>query len=118
MRISFLTLLIVMIVSCKTTSNAQKSIEKPFEDILWLKELKEGFDKDSSIKKAMIIQYEYKNEIVYLVENCYQCPDGMSTVYNSKKEKVCEFGGIMGMSTCPDFSEKASKEKVIYKNFK
>ncbi len=117
MRISFLSLLVVIFLSCKTTWKAQNSGTNPLEEITWLKELKTSFDKDSFQNKAMIIQYTYNNETVYLIENCYQCPDGMSTVYNSKKEKVCEFGGFIGSNTCPGFSSKATNEKVIYKNF-
>lgn len=117
MRIYLLSLLVLIFLSCKTTSKAQNKSNSPLEDITWLKELKTSFEKDSGQRKAMIIQYTYNKETVFLIENCFQCPDGMSTVYNSKKKVICEFGGIIGKNTCPDFSEKATNEKVIYKSF-
>lgn len=118
MRFFLISLVVIVFLSCKTTSKAQNKNTNPLEEVSWLKELKTSFDNDTFQRKAMIIQYTYNNEIVFLIEDCYQCPDGMSTLYNSKKEKVCVFGGIMGNNSCPDFSEKAINEKVIYKNFK
>jgi hypothetical protein len=61
---------------------------------------------------AKIIQYTYKGESVFLVNLCKQCPDGLTTVYNCNEEAICEFGGIDGRNTCPDFSQAVEGEVI------
>lgn len=106
-------------MSCKSSSNAQKSTNNPLQDIVWIKEYIEETKKSPFPTKAMITQYTYKGEIVYMVDGCYQCPDAMSTLYNIKKEKLCTFGGMLPSlnNTCPDFTEKATDKKVLWKSF-
>lgn len=63
-----------------------------------------------------IIRYRYKGEYVFMVTDCLNCADYMTIVYNCAKEVRCTFGGIAGFNTCPDFEQKATGRKVIWKN--
>lgn len=90
--------------------------EDSLEDIEWLKSLKDQFMASAQPAGSRIIQYQYDGECVFLVDPCYQCADGLQTVYNYKQEKVCEFGGITDLNTCEDFFENASNEWVIWDN--
>ena len=104
-------------VSCKSTVVKKNQTSNSLNSISWLKDMKTSFEKNNVKNKVMILQYMYHGELVFLVESCYQCPDGTSRLYNSKKEIICTFGGIIGAVSCSDFSEKATEEKLIWKNF-
>ena len=81
----------------------------------WLSEMIRDFKR--SDQKASIYYYEYKGQPVFAVDSCVGCADAMTTVYNCDKGVVCQFGGIAGMNTCPDWEDEASDERLIYKNF-
>lgn len=118
MKTIFYILLVIFVMSCKSSSSAQSN-NNPIEDIAWIKEYIQETNKSEFPTRAMITQYTYKGETVYLVDGCYQCPDAMSTLYTAKKEKLCTFGGMVPSlnNTCPDFSEQATNEKVLWKSF-
>ena len=88
----------------------------PLENIEWLKELKDTFEKSDQAAGTMITQYHYQEECVFLVDDCYQCPDALQIVYNYEQEKICEFGGIEGRNTCPDFEENASGALMLWED--
>ncbi|MCH7770781.1 MAG: hypothetical protein IIA49_07155 [Bacteroidetes bacterium] len=67
-------------------------------------------------QRQMIIQYWYNGNDVLLIDNCYQCADALSVVYDCEKNIVCEFGGIDGRNTCPDFYQIATNEEILYDN--
>jgi hypothetical protein len=81
----------------------------------WLQNLIESL-KQNSVIKSEVILYHYKGESVYYVDACKGCADNLALVYNSRGEIVCQFGGIAGLHTCPDFFETAVRKKVIWKN--
>ncbi len=41
----------------------------------------------------------------------------MDQVYNCQGQVICQFGGIAGLNTCPDFYDTATDKKVIWKNY-
>jgi hypothetical protein len=65
--------------------------------------------------KGEIIQYSYQWKTVYLVNTCLDCSDSMAEVLDCQQNVVCRFGGIAGFNTCPDFSQKAKNEKIIWR---
>jgi hypothetical protein len=65
--------------------------------------------------KGEIIQYHYQGQTVYLVNTCLDCSDSMAEVLDCQQNVVCRFGGIAGFNTCPDFSQKAKNEKIIWR---
>ena len=108
------TLLLICSLACQKESvNPQVCPSNPLESISWLKEIHENFQKIAAPSANRIIQYEYKGACVFLIDPCYQCPDGLVVVYNSAKEIVCEFGSIAGLNTCPDFYELATNKLVL-----
>ena len=66
--------------------------------------------------KGEIIRYQYNGETVYLVDLCIGCADDMAVVYSCNGETRCQFGGIAGLNTCPDFADKATDKKIIWSN--
>jgi len=90
--------------------------ENPLEDIAWLSEIRDMFDQDMGPQRQRIIQYKYYGEDVFLIESCYRCPDALSYIYDCQGNVVCEFGGIDGRNTCPDFDQNSAEEKILYDN--
>lgn len=80
----------------------------------WLRAIIESAEQSST--KAEVIRYQYKGETVYLIDTCKGCADSMAQVYNCSGEVICQFGGIAGFNTCPDFEGTATNKKVIWKN--
>ena len=66
--------------------------------------------------KGEVIQYQYNGETVFSINTCIECADTMTTVYNCAGETKCQFGGIAGFNTCPDFGDKATDKKIIWSN--
>lgn len=111
-----IVLILSLQFSCEesTTTNDEELLcntENPLEDIDWLNELKESLENNNW--QSLIIEYKYKGEDVFYVDPCYNCPDGMSTVYNCEGDVLCGFGGIAGINTCPDFFSEATDSAVI-----
>lgn len=64
-----------------------------------------------------IYAYKYKGDTVFLVSStCEQCADMMAHVYSCKGKTICQFGGIAGLNTCPDFSDLATNRELVWKN--
>ncbi len=84
-------------------------------DILWLQPYIDGHKNNTAVKSE-IIRYQYKGQIVYYIDSCKGCADSMAVVYSCTGEVVCQFGGIAGFNTCPDFESTATAKKVIFSN--
>lgn len=82
----------------------------------WLKPIVEQASIENA-NKTEIIRYKYKGEIVYYINTCVDCADSMVEIYNCYGEVICQFGGIAGLNTCPDFEDTATEKKLIWKNF-
>ncbi|MFY7670644.1 DUF6970 domain-containing protein [Tenacibaculum sp. MEBiC06402] len=108
---------LILMMSCEP-QKASSNKENPLEDIAWIKEYIENTEKSPFPTKAKITQYKFNGEVVYLVNGCVDCTDAPSILYNKKKEQLCVFGGLIANSNnCPDFLDKASDKKVIWKSF-
>ncbi|WP_303317645.1 hypothetical protein Q4Q34_17165 [Flavivirga abyssicola] len=113
MRHTFLFLCLIFFIGCSETDKAQTSklcSDNPLENIDWLKELLNNTDSNG----LEIIQYDYKGQTVFSINSCLNCADNLITVYDCKRNKVCEFGGIAGLNTCPDFETEATNKTVIF----
>ncbi len=80
----------------------------------WLAEIISSTEQNGN--KGEVIQYQYKGETVFLIDICISCADDMAVVYNCAGETRCQFGGIAGFNTCPDFENKATDKKIIWSN--
>lgn len=111
--------ILVMLSNCKTNKmeDSKGKETNPIEEITWLKELIAGFEKDN-MHKQLIEQYTYNGKEVFMIHDCYQCPDALTYVYDKEKNVLCEFGGFVGKNTCLDFIEKAVNKKTLYQNIK
>ena len=92
------------------------TIENPLETIQWLKEIRDGFDMQANPLPKKITQYFYQGECVFLVDGCVGCADNLTILYNEDQDVICEFGGIAGVNTCPDFETEATGESILYGN--
>ena len=99
---------LAIVVSCTSSKKADNNYPS------WVKDLISSFEKENA--HAQIKEYNYNGRPVYLISNCYLCPDAMDIVYDKENNKVCEFGGIAGRNTCPDFDQKASDKKIVWQN--
>lgn len=119
MRFSLSLLVLVLVFSnfqCQPnqpTPSEEQSAQCP--NILWLQPYLDAFKNNPAVKSE-IIRYQYNGETVYYIDSCKGCPDSMAIVYNCSGEVVCQFGGIAGFNTCPDFAETATHKKVIWSN--
>jgi hypothetical protein len=126
MKKVFLILLIATsFYGCKKESCLDDcQVENPARDLPWLKKIIDLHTADpnstyteAAYPKAEIVSYTYQGQTVFLLDLCVQCPDSQSWVANCQGEAICEFGGITGKNTCPDFSQKAVEKEVIWKNY-
>ena len=114
-----LSLLLLSDFSCETETTEEIEplvcgVENPLEDLQWLKEIRDEITMRMSIAGAQIIQYTYHSEPVFWVNDCYNCPDVLISVYNCQGDVICEFGGIDGRNTCPDFASQATDSTMLF----
>ena len=109
-------IIIVLAWSCNVDdgNNMKCGILHPIEDLKWLKDIKTRFESELPNSRAQIIQYQYEGDYVFLVDPCHQCPDALASVYNCKGEVICEFGGYLGINSCPEFNNTASDPVILY----
>ena len=116
--ILIVNLLLLSFASCEKDKNDNKETicgtTNPLEELEWLKNLISELEGGPS---AEIYLYDYKEEKVFLIDNCVNCPDGVAEVYDCDSNVICIFGGFMGMNTCPDFDSIAIKDSLIWKNY-
>lgn len=105
-----------LFMSCNKDRVFQKTCgtDNALEDIEWLKEIKARFEDNEGSDR--IVQYMYNKRRVFLIEGCRFCPDALFYVYDCEQIEVCQFGGIGGVNTCPDFTEEATDEKILYED--
>ncbi len=65
-------------------------------------------------QKVEIHQATYQGQNVFMVNDCVGCADAMTNVYDCYGEVICQFGGIAGLNTCPDFDDTAIDIKLVY----
>ena len=107
--LSFFMLLVGML-SCKAQ---QPSVGDSDHLPQWLTEKISGF-KESDNDRARVQAYRYRGDTVYMVEECYGCPDAIAVVYAANGDVLCEFGGIAGSNSCPDFDREARLLRQIW----
>ncbi len=109
---------ILILVSCAESKKIKDTTKNPIETISWMQELIKQTKESPFPTKVMISQYTYNGKTVFLVDECYQCPDASSFLYTDKKEKLCTFGGMIPNSNnCPDFNDNATNKKILWKSF-
>ena len=106
-----------MILSCEENQDLIKNCgDDPLENVDWLKALVDNENNTSAENSngLEIIQYNYKDSITFLINNCINCADNLTVLYDCEKNKICEFGGIAGLNTCPNFEKEATNEKLLF----
>lgn len=92
------------------------NVQDPLETIQWLKETRDGFMMQANPLPKRITQYFYQGECVFLIDVCVGCDDNLTKLYNVNQDLICEFGGIAGVNTCPNFETEATGEVILYGN--
>lgn len=104
--------------SCEKDKNDNKETicgtTDPLEELDWLKNIVSELE-DGPLTEIYL--YDYKEEKVFLINKCVNCPDGLVEVYNCDSNVICIFGGFTGMNTCPDFDSLAVKDLLLWKNY-
>lgn len=107
-------LLFLILVGC----SEKKPVESPWvnicADITWLDSI-QGSISQSGWQGEIYLSH-YKGERVFEVNACVSCADYISTVYDCEGKIVCEFGGIAGVNTCPDYDFGAPDRLLYWKN--
>lgn len=111
------SVILMSLLSCKTSDKDQRSYcgsTNPLKDIPWLKKIKTEMEMSARAAGGQIIRYNYKGNDVFWIDNCYSCADDLIKVYNCQGDVICEFGGIAGLNTCPDFHSEASDSTMLF----
>jgi hypothetical protein len=111
---------ICMLFSSCTESNTDTSKTICLRDATitpeWLLQIMNDYSQLSDTKAA-IYSYQYKGKCVFMVNDCVDCADNLLKVYNFEGTVICEFGGIIGLNSCPDFQENAKHKERIWSNY-
>ena len=91
-------------------------VQKPLEELKWLREIKFEMEANANMIGGQIIAYRYNGEDVFWIDDCYNCADKLVKVFDCSGGVICEFGGIAGQNTCPDFAEKATDSLMLFNN--
>lgn len=111
-----LTILLFSNISCETKENNPKTIcgyNDPVHELPWLRDRIAALETDMGPAGYQIIRYQYHGAYVFLIDPCYGCADDLISVYNCDGDVICEFGGIAGQNTCPDFETAATDSTML-----
>lgn len=114
-----LLLVLVLAFSCQGNNDTPGSscgVSNPLYELPWLSDIRTSYEQSASATKRKIFQYTYHGEVVFLIDPCTGCADGSQFVYDCSGNEICEFGGIAGLNTCPDFSTNSSNEILLWEN--
>ena len=109
----------MLITACEIHKVKEKndcSSDTPFKDLKWLGEIKQNLEMNMGMAGSQIIRYKYQGDYVFWIDPCYMCPDGLISVYDCDGNGICEFGGIDGRITCPDFNTEATDSTMLWDN--
>lgn len=97
------------------SNNLICNIRNPTQDLLWLKDYIEQRSKDTSCR-ARVTYYIYAENDVFLVDDCHstEVSDHLTFVKDCEGNVICEFGGIAGLNTCPDFETEAIEKSILW----
>lgn len=116
MKISKTILLLITLLFFQCENTVDPEVCPDAENKEWFSELKAEYSGHPDLK-VEIYSYLYNNQTVFAVDTVEPtCCDFMDVVYDCSGNVICQFGGIAGLNTCPDFAEKATNKKLIYKN--
>ncbi len=114
-----LFLMFLIIASCQNGNIIQElpcGVNDPLNELSWLLDIKTSFEQSAAPVKRKIYQYTYNANTVFLIDACLGCSDSIQTIYDCSGTSICEFGGILGLNTCPDFSENSTNELLLWEN--
>lgn len=108
-------LITILIAGC----NENKGTVAPPEnfgckDLTWLNSIETSIANNNA--KGEIYLYKYKSQNAFEIKDCLNCPDMMTIVKNCEGVVICQFGGIGGVNTCPDFYSSATSKTLVWKN--
>lgn len=111
-----LLFIMLSLIGCKDDNNEDKNlcyVKNPINELPWLKKI---VDEQSTnyCNKIVIKNYRYNDKNGFLINYCIDCTEGLSIYYDCTGNVICEFGGIDGKNTCPDFSTKAVEGETIF----
>ncbi|WP_010522684.1 DUF6970 domain-containing protein [Aquimarina agarivorans] len=115
--IKILAVVAFTFASCERVFDTPKCSNNPLEDVGVLRDLvaNEQAQNPEESNGLEIVQYTFQNQTVYLVNDCINnCADALEIVYDCDENIICEFGGIAGLNTCPDFETEATNRKVLF----
>jgi hypothetical protein len=116
MKISTTILFIIAILFVQCDRNVDLEICPDVEGHDWFEDLKDQYPTNSDTK-VEIYSYLYNNMTAIAVNTVEPtCCDFMDVVYDCSGNVICQFGGIAGLNTCPDFADTATDKKLIFKN--
>lgn len=114
MKHLLLLLALVTLFSCEEDQNELPNIDNcstnPLETVDWLKTLIQN----ESPNGLEITQYTFQDQTAFLIDNCINCADNLTTLMSCQQDTLCQFGGIAGINTCPDFENDAKDGQLIF----
>ena len=99
----------LLLLSCDK-SDETKHIPECIQSLI------DKYETDEVVLVSKIEKYLYNDEDVFLSSMRDNIDDGMDVVLSSSCQIICEFGGIAGLNTCPDFFETAIFVEVVWVN--
>ena len=95
------------------SANLICDVRNPTQEIPWLQEYIKERSSNTSCK-ARITYYLYTEADVFMIDDCTQTSDHLLIVKDCEGNFICEFGGIAGLNTCPDFETEAIEKSILW----
>lgn len=113
-QVALVVLCLIGFAACQETKPSADPWVNLCEDMIWMDSV-QGVIRQNGWSAEIFITH-YKEERVFEVHPCLECADVPTTVHNCSGEVVCEFGGLAGVNTCPDYAPSSDKKLLYWKN--
>jgi hypothetical protein len=107
-------LIVLLLAACGDKNSTSVPWVNVCEDLTWLDSIK-GTVKANGWQAEIYLTH-YQNERVFEVNACLNCADFPTTVHDCEGTVICEFGGLAGVNTCPDYAPAQENKLLFWKS--
>lgn len=115
-HIYILTTACTILSSCVKEKNAVTycHYDNPLVQIEWLRTIKNNMELSGMTNRFEIYSYSYLGNDVFLVDECKNCPDYQSFIYDCNENVICTVGGLAPNKSCKNLLLLGTNKKLLY----
>lgn len=105
----FLTIILLPLILISSAFTVEEKVDWEKENPQWVKDIMDKEPKFTKISKCL-----NGDEWVWKVNACVTCNDMITKIYDSERNLVCQYGGVLRKNTCNENDIVLEDCRIIY----